>query len=104
MIVRTWAARVPHRVRTAAAGAVVARGLVSRHNVTAAVIGAGVQAFWRSVALFHERPFDTLVIWARRRDAAERLQEKLRAAVPQVHLVVGVDLERVVREASQSRP
>ena len=86
-------------VRTAAAGAVVARELVPHHIVTAAVIGAGVQAFWQPVALFHERPFDRLAIWARRRAAAERLRERLRAALPQVQLDVSAGLERVVREA-----
>jgi ornithine cyclodeaminase/alanine dehydrogenase-like protein (mu-crystallin family) len=86
-------------VRTAAAGALAARMLAPRHVATAAVLGAGVQAFWQPQALYQERPFDTLIVWARDAGKAASLAARLQPALPDVTIHVNGDLERTVRTA-----
>lgn len=86
-------------IRTAAAGALAARAFAPASVRTAAVLGAGVQAYWQAQALYHERRFETLVIWARNVEKATRLQATLRQALPDVAIHVSQDLERTVRDA-----
>lgn len=86
-------------IRTAAAGALAARALAPATVRTVAVLGAGVQAFWQAQALYHERPFETLLIWARDAEKAARLQTRLRHVLPAVAIHVSPDLERTVRAA-----
>lgn len=84
-------------IRTAAAGALAARALAPRAVRTASVLGAGVQAYWQTVALYRERPFETLLIWARTRDKGLALRDRL--ALRGVDIRVEEDLEHVVRQA-----
>lgn len=86
-------------IRTAAAGALAARAFAPAAVRTAAVLGAGVQAYWQAQALYHERRFETLVIWARNVEKAAKLQTTLRQALPDVAIHVSHDLERTVRDA-----
>jgi ornithine cyclodeaminase/alanine dehydrogenase-like protein (mu-crystallin family) len=96
-------------IRTAAAGAVAARIFAPADTRTAGVLGAGVQAYWQSLALYRERKFKTLSIWARNAHKAETLAETLRAALPAVDVDVNTNLARVVHDsdvlitATQSR-
>ena len=48
-------------IRTAAAGAVAARMLAPSHVGTAAVLGAGVQAYWQPLALYRRAPVHNIV-------------------------------------------
>jgi ornithine cyclodeaminase len=66
---------------------------------TAAVLGAGVQAFWQPQALYRERPFETLLIWARNLDKAEGLRQRLVRALPKVKVHVETDIEAAVRRS-----
>lgn len=86
-------------IRTAAAGALAARTLAPTNVRTAAVLGAGVQAYWQPQALHHERPFETLLIWARHLEKAEHLKTRLIEKLPNVEIRVSSDLERTVRSA-----
>jgi ornithine cyclodeaminase len=86
-------------IRTAAAGAVAARLLAPADVGTAAVLGAGVQAYWQPLALYRERPFTTLVIWARSMQKAEQLKTRLRGQLPDVEIWCSTDIERTVRSA-----
>lgn len=86
-------------IRTAAAGAVAARILAPTDVGTAAVLGAGVQAYWQPLALYRERPFTTLVIWARGPQRAEQLKTRLSAKLPDVEISCSSDIERTVRSA-----
>lgn len=64
-------------VRTAAAGAVAARHLSRADSVTAAILGAGMQAEMQAVALSLVRPIRELRIWARDPAKAAVLGERL---------------------------
>src|SRR5581483_2522940 len=86
-------------IRTAAAGALAARTLAPASVQTAAVLGAGVQAFWQAQALYHERPYESLTIWARNPERAVQLKADLRPVLPRVRIVVSRDLESTVRHA-----
>jgi ornithine cyclodeaminase/alanine dehydrogenase-like protein (mu-crystallin family) len=86
-------------IRTAAAGAVAARILAPINVGTAAVLGAGVQAYWQALALYRERPFTTLLIWARSPQRAEQLKTRLRGKLPHVDIRCSTDIERTVRSA-----
>jgi ornithine cyclodeaminase len=86
-------------IRTAAAGGLAARALAPAFVKTAAVLGAGVQAFWQPQALYQERPFETLLIWARNLDKAEGLRERLARALPKVAVHVESDIEAAVRRS-----
>ncbi|OYX42777.1 MAG: cyclodeaminase [Rhodobacterales bacterium 32-67-9] len=57
-------------VRTAAAGAVAARHLAPATVTTAGVLGGGVQARLQIEAAHLVRPFNRVLVWARRDDAA----------------------------------
>lgn len=86
-------------IRTAAAGAIAARLFAPARVGTAAVLGAGVQAYWQSLALFHERSFERLLIWARDTAKADRLIERLREKLPSVDIAVAQSVEQAVRAA-----
>lgn len=86
-------------MRTAAAGALAARVLAPERIQTAAVLGAGTQAFWQPQALHRERPFKTLLIWARDGGKAEVLRGHLKTVLPGVKIRVSGDLEQAVRSA-----
>jgi ornithine cyclodeaminase/alanine dehydrogenase-like protein (mu-crystallin family) len=86
-------------IRTAAAGALAARMLAPARVGTAVVLGAGVQAYWQPQALYRERPFERLLIWARTRAKAAGLQPRLAAVLPGVDVRVSADLESAVRAA-----
>lgn len=86
-------------IRTAAAGAVAARILAPREVDTASVLGAGVQAYWQCIALYHERPFGTLLIWARDDEKAATLRRRLLSELPRVDIRVEAELEQAVRRA-----
>ncbi len=86
-------------IRTAAAGAVAARMLAPPTVETVAVLGAGVQAYWQPLALYGERPFKTLSIWARSMPKAEVLKSRLREKLPDVEIWCSPDIESTVRRA-----
>jgi len=86
-------------IRTAAAGALAARMLAPSTVKTAAVLGAGVQAYWQALALYRERPFTTLLIWARSLQKAEQLKIRLSAKLPNVDIRCSSDIERTIRSA-----
>jgi ornithine cyclodeaminase/alanine dehydrogenase-like protein (mu-crystallin family) len=86
-------------IRTAAAGALAARVLAPPRVTTAAVLGSGVQAYWQSVALYRERPFEQLLIWARNPVKAAALAERLAVALPHVAFSIADEPESAVRAA-----
>ncbi|MEV0455899.1 ornithine cyclodeaminase family protein [Catellatospora methionotrophica] len=86
-------------IRTAAAGSLAARVLVTESVKTAAVLGAGVQAYWQPQALYRERPFETLLIWARDAAKAAGLAGRLEHVLPHVAIHAVNDLEYAVRQA-----
>ena len=86
-------------IRTAAAGALAARTLAPASVQTAAVLGTGVQAFWQTQALYHERPYESLTIWARNTERAAQLKADLQPVLPRVRIAVSRDLESAVRQA-----
>jgi ornithine cyclodeaminase len=86
-------------IRTAAAGALAARILGPSQVETAAVLGAGVQAYWQPLALYRERPFSTLLIWARNPHKAEQLKVRLSRKLPDVNVVCSSDIEHTVSSA-----
>jgi ornithine cyclodeaminase/alanine dehydrogenase-like protein (mu-crystallin family) len=86
-------------IRTAAAGALAARTLAPPQIRTAGVLGAGVQAYRQSQALYRERPFETLLVWARDGGKAAALSSRLSSLLPEVVIQVSNDLEHTVRSA-----
>src|SRR5438270_9875460 len=86
-------------MRTAAAGALAARLFAPLRIVTAAVLGAGVQAYWQTRALYQERSFEKLLIWARDIQKAEHLKTRLLEALPTIEVRVSQDIESTVRSA-----
>ena len=86
-------------IRTAAAGAVAARWLAPATIRTVGVLGAGVQASLQPQALYRERPFKQMTIWARDSSRALRLRDRLALNLPLVDVSVSGDLEQTVRSA-----
>ncbi|MGA7637645.1 MAG: hypothetical protein WA690_00305 [Candidatus Acidiferrales bacterium] len=86
-------------IRTAAAGALAARVLAPKRVCTAAVLGAGVQAYWQPQALYLERPFERLLIWTRDSAKAMPLKARLIEVLPSVEIQVSGELEDTVRAA-----
>lgn len=84
-------------IRTAAAGSLAARMLAPARVQVATVLGSGVQAYWQPQALYRERPFATLLIWARDYDKADRLRQRLGVVLPTVDIRLEQDLETAVR-------
>jgi ornithine cyclodeaminase/alanine dehydrogenase-like protein (mu-crystallin family) len=87
-------------IRTAAAGSLAARTFAPASVTTAAVLGAGVQAYWQPQALYRERPFEVLLIWARNPDKAARLKERLSGVLSSVEIHVTRDIEATVRRCN----
>jgi len=86
-------------IRTAAAGALAARTLAPKSIRSVSVLGAGVQAYWQSLALYRERPFEVLRVWARDATKAKALLTRLTTKLPAVEIVLEPDLEQAVRKA-----
>ncbi len=86
-------------VRTAAAGALAARALAPEHVTTATGLGAGVQAYWQSLALHRERAFGRLIIWARSQPKAVALARRLAEHLPDVEITTEYAIETAVRAA-----
>jgi ornithine cyclodeaminase/alanine dehydrogenase-like protein (mu-crystallin family) len=74
-------------VRTAAAGAVAAKYLAPRAVSTIAVLGGGLQARMQAVQLKAVTACRRMVLWARRRDAADTCAADLTAADYSVTIV-----------------
>ncbi len=86
-------------IRTAATGALAARALAPPHVEAVVVLGAGTQAYWQTLALYHERRFTHLTLWARAPAKAAALQARLSPALPGVAIELGSDIETEVRRA-----
>ena len=86
-------------IRTAAAGALVARALAPPVVTTAAVLGAGMQAYWQTCAVHGERPFESLMIWARYPDRGRALAARLAPVLPDVVIEIAPSAEAAVRAA-----
>jgi ornithine cyclodeaminase/alanine dehydrogenase-like protein (mu-crystallin family) len=65
-------------IRTAAATAVATRLLARRGARTLAILGAGEQAEHHIPALLEAWPFQEIILWARRPDAAQALARQVR--------------------------
>jgi ornithine cyclodeaminase len=86
-------------LRTAAAGAIAARVLAPAKIQIVTVLGAGTQAYWQPQALFTERPFGELIIWARNEQKAQALKMRLAPLLPGVRIDTMADIEIAVRRA-----
>lgn len=86
-------------IRTAAAGAVAARLFAPPVVTTTAVLGSGEQAYWQSLALYYERPFKRLLIWARSPEKAAMLANRLRIRLPCVSFEIMPSVEAAVRQS-----
>jgi len=86
-------------IRTAATGALAARALAPPRVETVVVLGAGTQAYWQTLALYHERRFTQLELWARDPAKAAALQARLAPALPGVAIALAGDVETAVRGA-----
>lgn len=86
-------------IRTAAAGALAARMLAPQRVEAATVIGSGIQAYWQVMALYRERPFATLHVWARDGVKAEALAARLASELPDARIDVVADIEDAIRSA-----
>jgi ornithine cyclodeaminase/alanine dehydrogenase-like protein (mu-crystallin family) len=86
-------------IRTAAAGVVAARLFAPARVDVACVLGSGTQAWLQPQALYRERQFEQLHIWARDIDKAMALAQRLRVALPGVDVRVERRIERAVRAA-----
>ena len=83
-------------IRTAAAGALASRWLAPASVRSASVLGSGVQAYWQTLALYRERQFETLQVWARDAAKATALAARLAARLPGVDVCCESDLRRAV--------
>ena len=86
-------------IRTAAAGVLAARLFAPARVRIAAVLGAGVQAYWQSLALHRERPFESLLIWARDPSKAAALAGRLAVRLADVSIETVMEIEPAVRTA-----
>ena len=86
-------------IRTSAAGCLAARVFAPQTVQSVTVLGSGVQAYWQPQALYRERRFKTLLIWARCLDKAESLKQRLSHVLPTVAIQVERDLETAVRQS-----
>lgn len=86
-------------IRTAATGALAARVLAPARVETASVLGSGTQAYWQTLALYRERRFATLVLWARVPARAAALAARLEARLPDVAIELATDAQAAVRRA-----
>jgi ornithine cyclodeaminase len=82
-------------VRTALAGAVAAEHLAVRTATTVGVLGAGVQARLQVEALKLVRPIERVLVWARRREAAEAFAASVGADAGIAAAAVGAPADAV---------
>jgi alanine dehydrogenase len=96
-------AAVLTRLRTAAVSAVAADALAPRAPRTLLVVGTGSLAPWLARAHLQVRPFETVWVWGRRRDQAERvvteILEAFEGQVSRPAVAVAEGLEDTVRSA-----
>jgi ornithine cyclodeaminase/alanine dehydrogenase-like protein (mu-crystallin family) len=86
-------------IRTAAAGALAAR-LFARDQVgTVSVLGTGVQAYLQALAVYHERPFERLLVWGRDEVKAASLAKRIGDRLPNLQCEVAENVETAVRNA-----
>lgn len=86
-------------LRTAAAGALVARVLAPAKVKRAGVLGTGIQARLQAHALHLERPFEHLAVWGRDPERAEALRETLASELPGVSVRIVASAQGVVEES-----
>jgi ornithine cyclodeaminase len=67
-------------LRTGAAGGVAARALANSAPQRVLLVGAGVQAHMQLLSLAAVRPIETVAVWSRREQSAQKLVEELRGA------------------------
>jgi ornithine cyclodeaminase len=89
-------------LRTAAAGAVAARHLALPVVHTVAILGTGIQSRMQPQLLRSVRPFESVRLWGRRRDAAEAAAKDIGATVADT-VEAAVDGAQVVITATASR-
>ncbi len=77
-------------LRTAAASALASRYLSREESSHLLILGAGALAFYLAEAHASVRPIRRLTVWARRREAAQALADRLRPRLPDVQ-IEGVD-------------
>lgn len=76
-------------VRTAAAGALIARHLARQDSRVLGVLGTGVQAYLQALAAIHERPtIDTVHLWGRNPAKTGRLSAALARRHPRLSIHV----------------
>ena len=63
------------------------------------MLGAGVQAYWQLKALYGQRHFKTLLVWARNLSKAEGLRTRLLDQLPNVEIRATTDLVETVKRA-----
>jgi ornithine cyclodeaminase len=85
-------------IRTAAAGAVVAKYLAPGHVATAGVIGTGVQARLQMAAAHLVRPFNRVLVWGRDRDKAKACAADIEKLIP-VEAIAVEEAARAVHDA-----
>lgn len=85
-------------LRTALAGGVAARAMAPERVRCAGVIGAGSQARWQLRALVAVRALPRVLLWARRREAAETAASELSAEL-NVPVSVSDGVEELVRSS-----
>ncbi|MFM7786181.1 MAG: ornithine cyclodeaminase family protein [Gammaproteobacteria bacterium] len=94
-------------LRTAAVSALATAALAREDSRVLAVLGAGEQAAAHIPALLQVRPFNRIVIWARRPEQAEALASSLRTpatisiAASARHAVAGADVVCTVSSAKE---
>jgi ornithine cyclodeaminase/alanine dehydrogenase-like protein (mu-crystallin family) len=86
-------------IRTAAAGALVAKLLAPSTAEHATVVGTGTQAYWQAQALHEAIPLKRLTIAGRTSHHAQQLVSELEPLLPKVSIVATTHIERAVREA-----
>jgi ornithine cyclodeaminase/alanine dehydrogenase-like protein (mu-crystallin family) len=86
-------------LRTAAASAVAADLLARPNSEVAGMIGTGVQGQLQIEALAEVRPISRILLYGRRREAAERLADALRKSVEGSTVSVVDDVEAVLGAA-----
>ncbi|HXB26330.1 MAG TPA: hypothetical protein VNV25_16460 [Gemmatimonadaceae bacterium] len=89
-------------LRTAAAGAVAARHLAPATVETIAILGTGIQSRLQPALLSSVRPFRTVRVWGRRREAAEATAKEIGAIVSDT-VEAAVDGAQIVITVTASR-
>lgn len=89
-------------LRTAAAGAVAARHLALPVVRRIAVIGTGIQSRLQPALITSVRPFGSVRVWGRRREAAENVAEEIHATVDDT-VEAAVDGAEIIITTTASR-